>query len=176
MAHSLDDFDSQMRVNFLGHVATAQAFLPRLIQAASRGGRAGRPALCFVNSFGGRIPLPNMTAYSAAKFALQGFADSLRLEAEPCGVHVATVHPGVIRSEFRQRAQFRGQRGEVARTNMDSMLDGDSPASGVATQSVDEVADAVFSAVQAQQKEVVVGSAFKALVSAHTFAKAIGVV
>eukprot|EP00931_Biecheleriopsis_adriatica_P091105 TRINITY_DN65001_c0_g1_i1.p1 TRINITY_DN65001_c0_g1~~TRINITY_DN65001_c0_g1_i1.p1 ORF type:complete len:108 (-),score=16.46 TRINITY_DN65001_c0_g1_i1:155-478(-) len=102
MAHSVTDFRSQLDVNFLGHVATAQAFMPliSLTQVSS----SVKPTICFVNSFGARVPLPNMSAYCAAKYALQGFADSLRLESR--NVHIATVHPGVIRSDFRNRATW----------------------------------------------------------------------
>merc|ERR1712176_588479 len=99
-----------------------------------------KPTICFVNSFGAALPLPDMTAYCSAKYALQGFADSLRIEAQQKGVHIATVNPGVIKSDFRERAQWRGDDQDRRRSVMDQMLDGNVP--GV--QSVEEVADAVF--------------------------------
>jgi len=179
LEHDMKDFESQMQVNFLGHVATAQAFLPGLLEIAAteRGKRQHqKPTLCFVNSFGARVPLPNFTAYCASKYALQGFADSLRLEAEPQGVRVITVHPGVIRSDFRKRAQFRGPKGEAGRANLDSILDGSSFLSRAVTQNVDEVAEAVLKAVQGEAAETVVGSAFKAVIGAHGIAKALGAV
>ena len=117
---SMQDFQSQLDVNFLGHVSTVRTFLPQLLQQAGRSGPT--PTVCFVNSFGARVPLPDMTAYCAAKYALQGFADSLRLELTPAGVHVATVHPGVIRSDFRTRAQWRGSAAGGRRSTMDSQL------------------------------------------------------
>jgi len=172
MSHSLEDFEAQMSVNFLGHVATAQAFLPGLLARAKQRGR--KPVLCFVNSFGGRVPLPSMTAYTASKYALQGFADSLRMEAEPKGVHVATVHPGVIRSDFLKRAQWRGGEGETRRGAMDKILDGSAPASGLLTQSVDEVASGVMEALDSQRSEVVVGMPFKALLGGYSIGKALG--
>jgi len=177
--HGIKDFESQMQVNFLGHVATAQAFLPGLLEtAAAEQGKKQRqkPTLCFVNSFGARVPLPNMTAYCASKYALQGFADSLRIEAEPQGVRVITVHPGIIRSDFRKRAQYRGPKGEAGRANLDNILDGSGFMSRTITQSVDEVAEAVLEAVQGQGVETIVGSAFKAVIGAHGIAKALGAV
>jgi len=172
LSHSLDDFASQMNVNFLGHVSTVRAFLPQLL---ARVGRSGvTPTVCFVNSFGGRLPLPDMTAYCASKYALQGFSDSLRLELSQKGVHVSTVHPGVIRSDFRQRAQWRGE-GNQRQRMMDNLLDGKTPLSGTITQSVDEIAGAVFDAVQRKQTEVVVGLPFQAALGAFGISKVLGI-
>jgi len=53
---------------------------------------------------------------------LQGFSDSLRLELSQKGVHVSTVHPGVIRSDFRERAQWRGE-GNQRQKMMDNLLE-----------------------------------------------------
>ena len=38
LSHSLDDFASQMNVNFLGHVSTVRAFLPQLLARVGRSG------------------------------------------------------------------------------------------------------------------------------------------
>ncbi|CAE7659589.1 unnamed protein product [Symbiodinium sp. CCMP2592] len=168
---SLEDFQSQLNVNFLGHVTTVRAFLPELLRQKERSGPA--PTVCFVNSFGARVPLPDMTAYCAAKYALQGFADSLRLELAARGVHVATVHPGVIRSDFRTRAQWRGSAGS-RKSAMDTLLDGKSPVSSLVTQSVEEVAEAAYEAVKTRQNEVVVGMPFRTMLTAYGFGKALG--
>eukprot|EP00434_Breviolum_minutum_P001715 symbB.v1.2.001522.t2/scaffold83.1/size345278/6 len=173
LSHSLDDFASQMNVNFLGHVSTVRAFLPQLLARVKRGSGV-TPTVCFVNSFGGRLPLPDMTAYCASKYALQGFSDSLRLELSQKGVHVSTVHPGVIRSDFRERAQWRGE-GNQRQKMMDNLLDGKAPFSGTVTQSVDEIADAVFDAVQRKQTEVVVGLPFQAALGAFGISKVLGI-
>eukprot|EP00441_Pelagodinium_beii_P005836 CAMPEP_0197681770 /NCGR_PEP_ID=MMETSP1338-20131121/95440_1 /TAXON_ID=43686 ORGANISM="Pelagodinium beii, Strain RCC1491" /NCGR_SAMPLE_ID=MMETSP1338 /ASSEMBLY_ACC=CAM_ASM_000754 /LENGTH=342 /DNA_ID=CAMNT_0043263151 /DNA_START=1 /DNA_END=1029 /DNA_ORIENTATION=- len=170
LAHSAEDFQAQLNVNFLGHVSTVQAFLPLLAEQGVANGV--KPTVCFVNSFGARVPLPNMTAYCAAKYALQGFADSLRLESPD--VHIATVHPGVIRSDFRSRAAWRGKAGERGKNNIDNLLDGKTPATNLVTQSVEEVAEAVFSAVKRQNNETVVGPAFQAMLSGFGLAKAFG--
>lgn len=172
-SHSMADFRAQLDVNFLGHVSTAGAFMPILEERAST--RGMKPAICFVNSFGARLPLPSMTAYCSAKYALQGFADTLRIEAATRGVHVATVHPGVIRSDFRQRAQWRGPDGKMRQGTMDSILDGKTPGSKLITQSVDEVAAAVVDAVEKQRNEVIVGPAFQAMLGGFSVAKAFGI-
>ena len=43
----------------------------------------------------------NQAAYSAAKFALQGFAEALRQEVQPCGIRVTTIVPGYVDTDFR---------------------------------------------------------------------------
>ncbi len=54
------------------------------------------------------MSLPQMTAYCASKYAITGLTDTLCLELEPKGINVISVHPGVINSNFMERAQFRG--------------------------------------------------------------------
>lgn len=62
--------------------------------------RKGKPILLNVNSFGGRIPLRNMAAYTASKFALAGFTDAIRPEFADLGIHVAQVHPGTLKASL----------------------------------------------------------------------------
>lgn len=69
-----------MNVNFFGAWAVSQAFLPMLKQTAKL--RPGeRPSLVLVNSFAGKVPLKYMTAYTASKHALHGFAQVTRAHA-----------------------------------------------------------------------------------------------
>jgi NAD(P)-dependent dehydrogenase (short-subunit alcohol dehydrogenase family) len=76
-------------VNFFGHVAVVQALLPALIA-----GGDGR--LVNVSSIGGRVAFPTYGAYSASKFALEGFSDVLRREVGRLGVKVIVIEPGTI--------------------------------------------------------------------------------
>ncbi|KAG1671194.1 hypothetical protein FOA52_010130 [Chlamydomonas sp. UWO 241] len=151
---TVDDFGSQMSINFFGHVAATQAFLPML--KAGGGG-----SIVMVNSFGGVIPLRNMTAYTASKFALDGFSKALSYELKDQGVHVGQVHPGVIASDFMERSQFRGPKADAGRQTMQSML-----STGIAQQP-QEIADAVMEVVDGKKCEVVVGPVFKAAVGAY---------
>lgn len=66
------------------------------MRAASSGDQRSRPVVVNVNSFGSRIPLRNMAAYTASKFALAGFTDAIRPEFADLGIHVAQVHPGTL--------------------------------------------------------------------------------
>jgi short-subunit dehydrogenase len=55
---------AQMNVNCLGAVAVTKAFQPAMERS--------KGVICMVNSFGGVMPLKNMTAYTASKYALAG--------------------------------------------------------------------------------------------------------
>jgi short-subunit dehydrogenase len=57
-----------------------------------------------VSSTAGRVSRPNSGGYSASKFALAGWTDSLHQEEKAHGVHVGMVLPGFVATEgFPQR-------------------------------------------------------------------------
>ena len=81
-----------MAVNFDAVVRLTEALLPRL--------RASAPsAIVNVASTAARVARPGTGAYSASKFALAGWSDSLHLEERAHGVHVGLVLPGFIATE-----------------------------------------------------------------------------
>jgi len=49
-----------------------------------------------VASLASRAPVPNMSAYAASKFAVEGFSKTLSMELEDTQVDVTCVHPAVI--------------------------------------------------------------------------------
>ncbi len=51
--------------------------------------------------------------YCASKFALRGFAQSLRLECAPSSVRVATIQPGMVRTPFFETLAFEPQEGKM---------------------------------------------------------------
>jgi len=85
----LDDtaFDRMVDVNYLGHVNVARAFLPGLVAA-------DKADLCFVSSALGFMSTSGYSAYSGSKYAVAGFAESLRMELKPKGVRVTLFYPG----------------------------------------------------------------------------------
>ncbi|OIJ88701.1 short-chain dehydrogenase [Streptomyces sp. MUSC 14] len=88
----LDDVRSAMEVNFFGVVATTRAALPHL--------RAAQGRVITVTSVGGVLGQPFNEAYCAAKFAVEGFMESLAPVAATVGVDVTVVEPGAVASEF----------------------------------------------------------------------------
>jgi NADP-dependent 3-hydroxy acid dehydrogenase YdfG len=81
-----------MEVNVLGPVALTLALLPAL--------RAARGHVVFINSGAGLTASPGMASYSASKFGLRSFADSLRAD-EP-SLRVTSIHPGRFDSEMQR--------------------------------------------------------------------------
>jgi len=86
-----------MDVNFWGTVYCTKFALPFIMQR--KGVIAG------VSSVAGYRGLPGRTGYSASKFAMQGFLESLRTELLHTGVHVMWVSPGFTASNIRNVAR-----------------------------------------------------------------------
>jgi short-subunit dehydrogenase len=81
-----------MAINFDAQVQLTEALLPLL--------RASAPsAIVNVSSTSGRVARAGSGAYSASKFALAGWSDSLWAEERAHGVHVGLVLPGFISTE-----------------------------------------------------------------------------
>jgi len=89
----LDVIRRLMDVNFWGTVYCTKYALPWLLK--SKGTVAG------VISVAGHVGLPGRTGYSASKFAVRGFLDTLRIENMKKGLHVLVAAPGFTASEVR---------------------------------------------------------------------------
>ena len=89
---TVEEWQSTMHVNVLGAVALTLELLPAL---RSAGGH-----VVFINSGSGINASPGLASYSASKFALRGFADSLRND-EP-SLRVTSVHPGRIATAMQE--------------------------------------------------------------------------
>lgn len=100
-AMSYEDFEWLMHINFWGVVYGTKAFLPHLQSAA-----AGH--IVNLSSVFGLISVPSQSAYNAAKFAVRGFTDALRMELETAGSSVSctTVHPGGIKTNIARNARM----------------------------------------------------------------------
>jgi NAD(P)-dependent dehydrogenase (short-subunit alcohol dehydrogenase family) len=143
----LNDWHRVIDTNFWGYVHTIQALLPQFLVR-------GSGSIVNVGSFGGATPLPEMTAFCASKYAVTGLTDTLRLELAPKGIQVCAVHPGVINSNFLERAIFRGQDAaqvEERRKQLEAMVQ----APWVSRP--EDIADAIWSAVREGKSEVIVG-------------------
>jgi short-subunit dehydrogenase len=85
-----------MDVNFYGAVYCTKAAMPSLIE------RKG--SIVGISSIAGYRGLPGRSAYSASKFALQGWLEALRIELIDDGVNVMWVCPGFVTSNIRNVA------------------------------------------------------------------------
>jgi NAD(P)-dependent dehydrogenase (short-subunit alcohol dehydrogenase family)/uncharacterized protein YndB with AHSA1/START domain len=84
------DFDATVETVFGGTVDSIRAALPHLERS--------RGAIVVVGSIAARMPLPGMSAYTAAKHGLVGFLDTVRIELEESGssVTLSLVNPGAV--------------------------------------------------------------------------------
>ncbi|MDE0804495.1 MAG: SDR family NAD(P)-dependent oxidoreductase [Acidimicrobiales bacterium] len=98
---SYEDFDWLMGINFDGVVSGTKAFLPHLKTA-------GEGHVVNISSVFGLMGIPSQSAYNAAKFAVRGFTEALRVELdiEDCGVSATTVHPGGIKTSIAKNARM----------------------------------------------------------------------
>ncbi len=92
----LDVLRKLMNVNFWGTVYCTKYALPYLLKANG--------SLVGIISVAGYIGLPGRTGYSASKFAVRGFLDTLRSENTKSGLHVLVVAPGFTASNIRNTA------------------------------------------------------------------------
>jgi uncharacterized protein len=95
--------ERHMRINFEAPVRLTEALLPLLRAAAASAAPGATPdrRVCVVNvaSTAARVGRPGAGAYSASKFALAGWSESLYNEERPHGVHVGLVLPGFVQTE-----------------------------------------------------------------------------
>jgi short-subunit dehydrogenase len=92
------NMERHMKLNFEAPVRLTEALLPLLRATAAAAGGQG-VSIVNVASTAGRVSRPGSGAYSASKFALAGWSDSLHAEERPHGVHVGLVLPGFVRTE-----------------------------------------------------------------------------
>jgi short-subunit dehydrogenase len=92
------DFEWLFGINFWGVVRMTRAILPLLHRSEDA---------CIVNlsSLYGLIAPPGQTAYSAAKFAVRGFSQSLAHELKGTSVGVLVVHPGGVATSIADNAR-----------------------------------------------------------------------
>ncbi|GAA4398685.1 SDR family NAD(P)-dependent oxidoreductase [Tsukamurella soli] len=96
---SFKDYDRVLDIDFWGVVNGTKAFLPYLIAS-------GDAHIINTSSLFGLLGVGGQSAYNAAKFAVRGFTESLRIEmlASDHNVGVTCVHPGGIKTAIARNA------------------------------------------------------------------------
>lgn len=102
----LDEVRHLFEVNTFGPLALIQQCLPLLRKCSGR--------IVNVTSTNGVVALPMVGPYSASKFALEAFSNSLRVELRPWGISVIVVRPGQIRTKIFDKAQQSLERHQAA--------------------------------------------------------------
>ena len=89
-------FERVMQVNYLGSVYCTHYALPHLKRSQGR--------IVGVSSMAGKTGVPYRSGYSASKFAMAGFFETLRIELVDSGVSVTMVFPDFVQTETRLKA------------------------------------------------------------------------
>lgn len=90
---SIQSFRRQIDTNLFGTILMTKAVIPHM-----RERRSGH--IVQFSSVGGRLGAPGRAAYSAAKWGVEGFSETLAQEMKLIGVHVTVVEPGGFRTDF----------------------------------------------------------------------------
>ncbi len=132
----LDVIRKVMDVNFWGTVYCTKYAMPHLLET--------KGSLVGVISIAGYLGLPARSAYSASKFAVRGFMDTLRVENLKTGLHVLVAAPGFTASNvrFSALAADGSQQGETPRDESKMM-------------SSEEVAFQIAKAVEKRKAELI---------------------
>ncbi|WP_338846504.1 SDR family oxidoreductase [Massilia sp. W12] len=134
--HDLQWYQDVMRVNLWGSVWCTHAALPHL--------KASRGRIVAVSSLAGLVGVPGRTAYSASKFAMNGFFEALRIELKPAGVSVTLAYPGVVATRIRYHGyNAQGQPAGVSGLKEENAM------------RVEECARLILRGMQARQRDVV---------------------
>ena len=146
----LDVIKHLMDVNFWGTVFCTKHALPYLL--ATKGSVVG------VISIAGYKGLPARTGYSASKFAIYGFLDTLRVEHLKEGLHVMIFAPGFTASNIRFRA-----------LTADGTPQGETPRNEEKMMSADNVARHLVNGVYKRKREVILTPIGKLTVMLNKF-------
>jgi NAD(P)-dependent dehydrogenase (short-subunit alcohol dehydrogenase family) len=130
-------------VNVLGVVYGSRIFINLWQQA----GRAGH--LVNIASGASVTPVPNMAAYAASKYAVEGLCEVIAMELSGSEIHVSCVHPGVINTSIVQHNDMMAVPAEqVERIQRHYVEHGDAPS---------VVANAILKGVRQRKGNIFVG-------------------
>jgi len=141
----LADFEWLMNINFYGVVRMTHAFMSYLE-------REQKAQVVNISSVFGIIAPPGQTAYSASKFGVRGFSESLRHELVDTGIGVTVVHPGGIATNIAENA--RNPRG----INSDEVERRRERARQMLTLSPDIAAATIIDGIETRAWRVLIGS------------------
>ena len=136
---SMEDVRELMDLNFMAPVTLTRALAPGMVAR-------GVGHVSVVSSVAGYLSTPHRSTYSASKFAVRGYFDSLRAELHGTGVEVAVICPGYVRTEITRAAL--GEGGGAHGKTSSAIEAGLSP---------EKVAKGIVSAIESGRHELVIG-------------------
>jgi len=114
---SMDQWQALLNTNLLGCVRVNQAVLPSM-----RGQGGG--LLIHISSIAGRLAAVYMAPYAASKWALECYAEVLRLELAPLKIDSVVVEPGKYLTDILAKADNGGDRSELSLAYGDADMSG----------------------------------------------------
>jgi NAD(P)-dependent dehydrogenase (short-subunit alcohol dehydrogenase family) len=130
-----------METNYFGAIETVRAALPAL--------RACRGRIVLMSSDSGLCGTPALSGYTASKYALEGWGESLAHEVRPLGVSVSMIEPGAFRTDIWSSAVHRRVDGPYA--EFAAIVERSLKAIGAGAPAPDPVAEAVVTALDARR-------------------------
>ena len=146
----LEVFRKVMDINFFGTIYCTKLALPSLIE------RKG--TIVGISSIAGYRGLPGRSGYSASKFALNGWLESIRTELQGDEVNVMWVCPGFTKSNIRNAA-----------LNESAVAQGSSPIDEESIMSAEEVARHITQAIEKRKRTLILTSTGKRAVLLNRF-------
>jgi short-subunit dehydrogenase len=112
-----DEVERVMAVNFFAPVRLTLALLPRMLAR-------GSGTIVNVSSMGGRLGIIHEAAYSASKFALCGWSESMAIDLHGTGVSVKLIQPGPVDTEIWDQPDNEAPLYEGPKVSAEEVADG----------------------------------------------------
>ncbi len=147
---SIEDFEWLIGINLWGVIYGCHAFLPVLKHQSSA-------HIVNVSSVFGLVGVPEQTAYTASKFAVRGFTESLRHELADTSVAVSCVHPGGIKTNIVRNARIGETTPKEWKNQGARFFD------KVAHTTPDEAAEVIVKGIKAKSPKILIGKDAKTI-------------
>ncbi len=146
----LEVLRQSMDINFWGTVYCTKYALPHILKT--------KGSILGISSIAGYKGLPCRTGYSASKFAMQGFLESLRIELSQQQVNVLWISPGFVASNIRNTA-----------LNAQGMAQSETPLDEKNLMSAEECAEKILKAIQQRKRSLIMTTQGKLTVWMNKF-------
>lgn len=165
---NLRDYQSAIDVYFWGPLYTCLEVVPGMKAR-------GRGRIANISSIGGKIAVPHLVPYSAAKFALAGLSQGLGAELARHGIAVTSVFPGLMRTGSPIHVTLKGKHREEYTW---FAISGALP---LLSLSAEHAARRILAAIERGEAEVIIGPHFRlaaalAAIVPETFSSMLGLI
>lgn len=103
---NVDDWDAMMDINVKGLLYVSREVIPEMTKQNSG-------HIINIGSVAGKEVYPNGSVYCASKFAVDAVTKGMRMDLNPFGIKVTSIHPGMVETEF-SLVRFKGDEAKAA--------------------------------------------------------------